>query len=117
MISPHEFLPCLTAYDRGYGSILYEDAERRRRLESDDSLHHARARRVFGRAEESALAGDGRLTLSARMRREAGISDRALFVGVGGSFEIWSPEHALESDDPALRSILSSRLEAGQDEE
>jgi len=45
------------------------------------------------------------------MRRKGRIEDLALFVGVGGTFEIWNPSLALESGDEDLRDLAAFRLE------
>ncbi len=45
------------------------------------------------------------------MRRKGKIEDLALFVGVGGTFEIWNPYVALESGDEDLRDLAAYRLE------
>jgi MraZ protein len=45
------------------------------------------------------------------MRRKGRIEDQALFVGVGGTFEIWNPKLALESGDTDLRELAAFRLE------
>ena len=45
------------------------------------------------------------------MRRKGQIEDLALFVGVGGTFEIWNPRLALDSGDEDLRDLAAYRLE------
>ena len=45
------------------------------------------------------------------MRRKGRIEDLALFVGVGGTFEIWNPRLALESGGADLRELATYRLE------
>ena len=45
------------------------------------------------------------------MRRRGKIEDLALFVGTGGTFEIWNPHLALESGDADLRELAAFRLE------
>ena len=46
-----------------------------------------------------------------RIGRKGRIDDLALFVGVGGTFEIWNPRLALESGDSDLRELAAYRLE------
>jgi MraZ protein len=53
----------------------------------------------------------GRIILPPMMRRKGQIEDQALFVGVGGTFEIWNPKLALESGDAELRELAAFRLE------
>jgi MraZ protein len=115
VIGAHELDPCLTAYDRGYARNLYAENERRRLAEEGASgpteAHFARARRTFGLTEEVPYDSSGRIILPPMMRRKGKIEDLALFVGAGGTFEIWNPKIALESGDPDLRELAAYRLE------
>lgn len=116
VIGAHEVDPCLTAYDRGYARILHAENERRRlleesRSESGDLTHFRRARRTFGLTEDVPYDPSGRIILPPMMRRKGRIEDLALFVGVGGTFEIWNPHVALEHGDENLRELAAYRLE------
>lgn len=113
ILGAHEVDPCLTAYDRGYGRILHAENERRRLLEegADATAHYARARRTFGITEDVPYDTSGRIILPPMMRRKGQIEDLALFVGVGGTFEIWNPYLALKSGDEDLRDLAAYRLE------
>ena len=113
VLGPQEADPCLTAYDRNYARILYAENERRRLNEEaqDPQAHFQRARRVFGVTEEVPYDTSGRIILPPMMRRKGGIEDLALFVGTGGTFEIWNPRRALESGDGQLRDLAAWRLE------
>lgn len=115
VIGTHEVSPCLNAYDRGYARILYAENERRRLMEEaqggDLAAHHARARRTFGLTEDVPYDTSGRIILPPMMRRKGKIEDLALFVGIGGTFEIWNPYLALESGDEELRDLAAYRLE------
>lgn len=109
----HEVDPCLTAYDRDYNRILYNDNERRRLAEegANPQAHHSRARRTFGVTEEVSYDSTGRISLPPMMRKRGQIEDLALFVGVGGTFEIWNPHLALQSGDADLSALAAWRLE------
>ncbi len=113
IIGAHEIDPCLTAYDRNHARALYVENERRRLNEeaANPSAHFARARRTFGVTEEVPYDSSGRIILPPMMRRKGRIEDLALFVGVGGTFEIWNPSLALESGDEDLRDLAAFRLE------
>ena len=113
IIGAHEVDPCLTAYDRNYARNLYSENERRRLNEesADPQAHFSRARRTFGITEEVPYDSSGRIILPPMMRRKGRIEDQALFVGVGGTFEIWNPQIALKSDDAELRELAAFRLE------
>ena len=113
VIGAHEVDPCLTAYDRNYARNLYGENERRRLIEesADPRAHFSRARRTFGITEEVPYDGSGRIILPPMMRRKGRIEELALFVGVGGTFEIWNPRLALESGDADLSELAAYRLE------
>jgi MraZ protein len=113
IIGLHEVDPCLSAYDRNYARNLYSENERRRLSEEgrDPQAHFARARRTFGVTEEVPYDTSGRIILPPMMRRKGQIDDLALFVGVGGTFEIWNPQLALKSGDQDLRDLAAYRLE------
>ena len=115
VIGMHELSPCLNAYDRGYARNLFAENERRRLAEEaqggDVAAHHARARRTFGLTEDVPYDTSGRIILPPMMRRKGQIEELALFVGVGGTFEIWNPRLALESQDEDLRDLAAYRLE------
>ncbi|MDP8995283.1 MAG: division/cell wall cluster transcriptional repressor MraZ [Pseudomonadota bacterium] len=115
VIGAHEVDPCLTAYDRGYARILHAENERRRLREEAEGAaaqtHFSRARRTFGLTEDVPYDPSGRIILPPMMRRKGRIEDLALFVGVGGTFEIWNPLVALEQGDEDLRELAAYRLE------
>jgi len=113
IVGVHEIDPCLTAYDRNYARNLFNENERRRLGEEDrdPQAHFARARRTFGVTEEVPYDSSGRIILPPMMRRKGRIDDLALFVGVGGTFEIWNPRLALEAGDADLRELAAWRLE------
>lgn len=111
VIGPHESDPCLSAYDRGHVRIVHADHERRRLAEADPHAHHNRARHIFGGTHELKYGAAAKVTLPPAMRRNAGIEDFALFIGVGGTFEVWSPQAALDSGDPMLRDLAARRIE------
>ena len=113
IIGAHEVDPCLTAFDLNYARNLHSENERRRLAEetADAQAHFARARRTFGITEEVPYDSSGRIILPPMMRRKGRIEDLALFVGVGGTFEIWNPRVAIESGDAGLKELAAYRLE------
>lgn len=113
VIGTQEASPCLNAYDRSYAATLYRENERRRLAEesSDPLAHQARARRTFGMTEDVPYDTSGRIILPPMLRRKGQIEDLALFVGIGGTFEIWNPRLALRHGDEDLREIAAWRLE------
>lgn len=114
LVGNHESDACLVSYDRAFARVLASDCRRRRIAEeaSRPEAHHARDRRVFGLVEELRLEARGRIVLPPMMRRRAGIWQAALLIGLGGTFEIWNPQRAVESDDPDLRELAAFHLES-----
>lgn len=58
---------------------------------------------LLGNATPLAFDGDGRVTLTQPLLEVAGISDAAVFVGLGTYFEIWEPK-AFEARMAAARA-------------
>ena len=113
VLGPHETYPCLVGYDTNHGGIIHADNERRRLIEeeSDPTAHYARAHRTFGATDEVPYDTSGRIILPPRMRRKGQIEDLALFIGVGGTFEIWNPQLALNSGNADLSELATYWLE------
>ena len=118
LFGAHESDPCLTGYDLEYPPLIQQDLDRRRLREEAQGApveaHHARARRAFGFVEEADYDDRGEIVLPDMMRRRGRIEDLALFVGTGGSFEIWNPHLACEAGDPALKALAEYRLGEGR---
>ncbi len=107
VIGLHESESCLTGYDPGFRRLLFADSERQR---LGGAAQPARLRRAFGLTEEAAIDAGGRVALPEMLRRLGRIESSALFVGTGGAFEIWDPETAAASGDPALAELARWRL-------
>lgn len=113
VIGPHPADACLTAYDPAFRRALFADSERLRLRDEGaglESPHHERMRRAFGLTEEAPYDRAGRIMLPPMMVRLGRIAALALFVGTGGAFEIWNPELAAASADPALAELARWRL-------
>lgn len=110
----HESDPCISGYDEGYQSVLHAEVRRRQLRDEAQGLgpaaHHKRARRTFGLVERARYDAGGRVTLPPGMRRRGRIGDRALFIGTGGNFEVWSPELAREAEDDDVRELAEFAL-------
>jgi MraZ protein len=61
---------------------------------------------LFGESEVLKVDQDGRVILPPRLREHAGIGDRAVFVGVGHKFQIWSPERFEERRAGARKRVV-----------
>lgn len=105
----HEADPCLIAYDRPHGRLIYAELERRRLTGPDGERHPPR--RAFGQAEEASLDHSGMVSIPAMLRDLGQIRSSALLVGAGGTFEIWNPQVALESGDEFLSEMAAWRLD------
>jgi DNA-binding transcriptional regulator/RsmH inhibitor MraZ len=104
----HELDPCLIAYNRQHGCLIHADLERRRLAGADGDRRASR--RAFGQAEEVALSPSGMVAIPAMLRELGGIRLSALLIGAGGTFEIWNPQDALESEDGFLSEMAAWRL-------
>jgi MraZ protein len=61
-------------------------------LPADAPLRESLELVYFGESEKLKVDPDGRTILSQRLRDHAGITDTAVFVGLGDKFQIWAPE-------------------------
>lgn len=81
-----------------------------RKLPKFSKQHGALSMSVFGRARLVRFEDGGRLVLPRDLAENAGIADRAAFVGAGDSFLIWNPEKADQALDAALRTVIDEGL-------
>lgn len=88
--APAEHEPAIDAMDVGR---LNELIDRLDQPEAMSPENQAIAEYMFGRAEELPFDGDGRVMLPRALIEHAGIDETAIFVGIGRSFRIWSPEN------------------------
>ncbi len=56
------------------------------------SLAQDPAAKILSRSMTISFDSDGRIVLPQEFIKHAGITDRALFVGLGRTFQIWAPE-------------------------
>jgi MraZ protein len=115
MLARHERDQCMRGFDKSYLAIAHRDM--RNKLEQDVAAgrptdgRFAHAGTLFGSTEEIVIDGSGRIILPPGLRRRVEISDSALFVGTGETFEIWSPELALKSTDrPDIREYAEELI-------
>ena len=89
VVSPNGGLGAIDACDRQRIEDTIE------RLDARDGLtpeERQAAELVLSVSEELPFDGEGRIILPERLIVLAGIGDRAVFVGIGRVFQIWSPE-------------------------
>ena len=65
---------------------------------------------IFGPARLLRFDDGGRLILPKDLADQAGITGRAVFVGIGESFLIWNPEAASAALDDAFRTVVDEAL-------
>jgi len=70
-------------------------------LARDSEDRKRRARAMAAQSEPMKIDPNGRIVLSEDTRKAFGIKDKALFVGMFDTFEIWDPA-AFEKDQAAL---------------
>lgn len=59
-------------------------------LYDDEAM--AQAHETLAMVQEFPVDGDGRMVLSQDFRDFAGITEEAVFTGIGSTFQIWSPD-------------------------
>lgn len=72
---------------------------------------------IFGDAKRFSFDSTGRINLSEKLLKHAGIEDTAVFVGKGRKFQIWSPEN-WEIEESRIRAeVLKNRPVISKKEE
>lgn len=64
---------------------------------------------ILGGSVQLSFDGDGRVVLPESLLEVAGIKDKAVFVGKGKTFEIWSPETFKEHAEKAKKLAHQQR--------
>jgi MraZ protein len=103
----HPEQPCLIAYDDAYAAQYRDEIERRHAdktgVERERAVH--RDQRFFGSSEELAWDVNGRVVMSPRLRKRAGIDGVVYYFARGETFELWNPAtfcEVHEAEDPDL---------------
>ncbi len=76
---------------------------------SDECEHFAMA--LYGTSETLKIDGEGRVTLSERLKRHAGITEAVAFVGLGHKFQIWEPGRFQSELAEATQKVRELRTE------
>lgn len=64
---------------------------------------------IFGDAKRYTFDSTGRINLSEKLLKHAGITDTAVFVGKGRKFQIWNPQN-WEKEEARIRAeVLKNR--------
>jgi len=64
---------------------------------------------IFGDAKRFTFDSTGRIVLTEKLLKHAGISDTAVFVGKGRKFQIWSPENWAKEEARIRAEVLKKR--------
>lgn len=117
IIAKHEVDDCLIGYDRGWSTLLHARLERTEDRAADagrDYSRHNPARRAFGLVEDVPYDASGRFILPPMLKDRAKLTDLALFLGTGDTFEIWNPRILIEapSMDAEIKDVARWLLEA-----
>jgi len=117
-VAGQDYNGVVVAPDFQAGGIDACDFARIERLAADLDLpgrysrkEHDQATRILALSAELPFDENGRVLLPEKMRKHAGISDKAVFVGMGSTFRIWSPErheafaNAVPDEDSEVASL------------
>lgn len=74
----------------------------------DDALDDLSAM-LFADARPLAFDVTGRIVIPADLLQHAGITDRAVFVGRGNSFQIWNPDAFRTAQAQSLSNLRAAR--------
>lgn len=64
---------------------------------------------LFADARQLAFDVTGRIVIPTDLLKHAGITDRAVFVGRGNSFQIWNPDAFRAVQEMALNNLRENR--------
>mgnify|MGYP004516193961 FL=1 len=64
---------------------------------------------LFADARQLAFDVTGRIVIPADLLQHAGITDRAVFVGRGHSFQIWNPDAFRAAQEKSLNNLRAAR--------
>lgn len=65
---------------------------------------------IYADAKEFPFDSTGRIVLTEKLMRHAGITDKAVFVGKGKTFQIWNPENYAVEEAKIRKRALEKRL-------
>lgn len=84
-------------------------------LEPFSEERDAFATAILGGSQQISFDGEGRVMIPEALLEQAGISDSALFVGKGETFEIWEPKAFAEYAERARAIAREKRLKLRSD--
>ncbi len=111
VLSLHAEFQCLVGYDANYSAVIQEKSEKKLGDNPDADAELDLQASLFAGTVDVPYDPSGRIILPPRLKRRADIAELALFVGMGGEFQVWNPQIALKSNSPALRELAADLLE------
>lgn len=64
---------------------------------------------IFGDAKRFPFDSTGRIVLTEKLLKHAGITDTAVFVGKGRKFQIWNPENWAKEESRIRAEVMKNR--------
>ena len=64
---------------------------------------------IFGDAKRFPFDSTGRIVLTEKLLKHAGITDSAVFVGKGRKFQIWNPENWAKEESRIRAEVMKNR--------
>jgi len=111
VLSLHPQFQCLVGYDANYSAVMQDRAEKRLGDNPDPLAELELQAGLFGGTVDVPYDPSGRIVMPPRLKRRADIGELALFVGMGGDFQIWNPQVALKSESRLLAELAADLLE------
>lgn len=111
VLALHERFQCLVGYDANYSAVKQERAEKRLGDDPDPLAELELQAGMFAGTVDVPYDPSGRIVMPPRLKRRADIADLAMFIGMGGEFQIWNPHIALKSESRQLRDLAADLLE------
>ena len=111
VLAVHPEFQCLVGYDANYSAVMQEKAEKRLGDNPDPLAELELQAGLFAGTVDVAYDPSGRIMMPPRLKRRAGIEELAMFVGMGGEFQVWNPHVALQSESRVLRELAADLLE------
>ena len=110
IVSVHESLPCLVAYDPAYLPILKDDLRRRAELSrGPDGKVDQNIMRGGAVGEAVPFDGSGRFIMPGFPRSYARIAENAFFLGQFDTIEIWDPKTLIATPGIADNVVAACR--------
>lgn len=106
VVGRHPFDPCLSVHDLSWSVEKFNRIDNPEESPFEGTGGGARAkRRAFGVVERAPFDASGRFVIPPFFRQKAKIGRWAFFTGSGETFDIWSPEVLMASDDPEMAEL------------